>query len=295
MASEAVTWRAPELGERREIEVDQGTIGYHDTGSGEPIVFVHGALVNSNLWRKPVARLKKDFRCITLDLPFGSHHPALKPDAQLTPDAVARMVAQAIEKIGVEKPTVVGNDTGGAITQIMTAQRPELPARLVLTSCDAFEEFPPSSFKTVMRIMSAPGVLLAALTPARLAAVRKQSMKSFAKHPIDDDRAARSWIMPPLQDGGVRRDARKLIKGIAPRYTLEAAEKLKSFDRPVLVAFSRDDGLFRGHAERLADLFPQGRLEWIEDAKLFSMEDQPERLTELIAGFVREPAPAAAA
>ena len=44
-----------------------------EAGSGPPIVFVHGLLVNANLWRKVVAKLSPDFRCIALDLPLGSH------------------------------------------------------------------------------------------------------------------------------------------------------------------------------------------------------------------------------
>jgi pimeloyl-ACP methyl ester carboxylesterase len=71
---------------------------------------------------------------------------------------------------------------------------------------------------------------------------------------------------------------------------MDAIEKLRSYDRPVLIAWSRDDKFFHD-GERLAADIPGARLEWIENARTFSMEDQPERVAELIAGFVREPAP----
>ncbi len=44
------------------------------------------------------------------------------------------------------------------------------------------------------------------------------------------------------------------------------------------------------HAEELAAILPGARLEWIEDSYTFSPEDQPDRLAELLAGFVRESA-----
>ena len=87
-----------------------------------------------------------------------------------------------------------------------------------------------------------------------------------------------------------------MIRGVDKRYTNEAADKLGGFDKPALIAWSREDRFFKPeHAERLAQDLPKARLEWIDDARTFSMEDNPERVAELIAGFVREPAPAAAA
>ena len=74
----------------------------------------------------------------------------------------------------------------------------------------------------------------------------------------------------------MRRDLARFFAGLDPRHTLEAAERLPAFDRPALIAWSREDRFFpRSHAERLAELLPQGRLEWIDDARTFSPEDQP--------------------
>ena len=72
------------LGQQREVQLQQGTIGYRERGTGEVIVFVHGALVNADLWRKVVPELAKDFRCIAPDLPLGSHDRPLPADADLS-------------------------------------------------------------------------------------------------------------------------------------------------------------------------------------------------------------------
>jgi pimeloyl-ACP methyl ester carboxylesterase len=105
------------------------------------------------------------------------------------------------------------------------------------------------------------------------------------KRPIDRD-AEDSYVLPVLRSKGVRTDLAKLIKGIHPRYTIEAARQLRSFHRPVLVAWSAEDKLFpREYAERLRDDIPEAQLEWVQDARTFSAEDNPERVAELIAAF----------
>src|SRR5690348_9312821 len=111
--NEKASWRSPALGDAREIDLPQGTLRVHETGTGQPIVFVHGLLVNANLWRKVVPTLSGDFRCLCLDMPLGSNVRPMPKDADLTPYALADLVADAIEKLGLEDVTLVGNDTGG--------------------------------------------------------------------------------------------------------------------------------------------------------------------------------------
>jgi pimeloyl-ACP methyl ester carboxylesterase len=99
-----------------------------------------------------------------------------------------------------------------------------------------------------------------------------------------------SYFDPVRGNADVRRDLRKLLKGISKRYTLAAAEKLERFDRPALIAWAAEDRVFPPeHGERLAAALPKARLELIADSYAFIPEDQPARLAELIAGFMREP------
>jgi pimeloyl-ACP methyl ester carboxylesterase len=296
MAADKASWRSEELGERKELRLEQGKLPYHERGTGPAVVFVHGALVNANLWRKVVPELAQDFRCVALDLPFGSHLEAMPPDADLSPPALADLIADAIEALGLEEVTLVGNDTGGALCQLVVTRRPERIGRLALTSCDAFDNFPPKAIQPAMPLMR-PGALSVMLAPARLPAIRRRLMTlmRLTKRPIEPE-ASDSYGLPPLQSGAVRRDASKLLRGMDKRYTLEAGERLAEFDRPSLIAWSREDQVFpRRYAERLAEVLPNARLEWIDDSYTFSPEDQPARLAELIAGFIREPAPAHAA
>jgi pimeloyl-ACP methyl ester carboxylesterase len=290
--SDKAGWRSPALGEAREVGLSQGTIRVHETGSGEPIVFVHGLLVNANLWRKVVPELSRDFRCFSLDMPLGSHLKPMPKDADLSPYALADLIADAIEALGLDKVTLVGNDTGGALSQLVATRRPERIGRLVLTPCDAFDNFPPSIFKWALAPAQVPALVPLVFGPLRLRAPRRLPFAFgwLTKRPIDRD-AEDSYVLPPLGDSGVRRDVAKILRGVDPKYTLEAAEKLRDFRSPALLAWASEDKFFPPeHAERLAKIIPDARVELIDDSYSFVPEDQPGRLAELIAGFVREPA-----
>ena len=290
MASEKATWRSEALGPAKEVELPGGRLRYHDTGSGPALVFVHGVLVNANLWRKVVPKLAPDFRCITLDMPFGSHTEPL-PNADLTPGGVANLIADAIEGIGLEDVTLVGNDTGGAMCQLVATRRAERIGKLVLTSCDAFEHFPPKFFKYVFLPARVPPLVPVLFGALRFRAPRRLPIAYgwVTKRPIDRD-AEDSYVLPVLTRGEIRRDLARLAKGIDPNVLVEASNRLKEFDGPALIAWSRDDKLFPAELpERLDRVLRDSRVEWIEDAYTFSAEDQPERVAEAIAGFVREP------
>ena len=287
MASSGNTfWRDPALGERRELELSGGRMRAFVAGEGEPLVFVHGALVNANLWRKVVPRLSGRFRCVCLDMPLGSHEVAM-PAADLSPPGLADLIAEAARELGLERPTLVGNDTGGALCQIAVTRHPDLAGGLVLTSCDAYDNFPPTFFKVVLAPSRFPRVAKLAFAPMRIRAMRETPIAfGWLIHSRLDPRAGDSYVLPALERREIAEDFARFIRTVDPSQTLEAAERLRSFEAPALVAWSRDDRFFpAAHAERLAADIPNARLEWIENARTFSSEDQPERLAELIGEF----------
>jgi pimeloyl-ACP methyl ester carboxylesterase len=289
MGARNENWRSEALGPARTLELAGGRMRAHVTGEGPAIVFVHGLLVNANLWRKVVPRLGGYTR-VTLDLPLGSHLESM-PGADLSPPGLAELIADAIDALGLEAVTVVGNDTGGALTQIMAVRRPERLARLVLTSCDAFDNFPPRFFRIVLAPARIPGATAFALRGLWLRPLRRLPIAYgwLTNEPIDRE-ADDSYVLPVLMRGEIRRDLRRVLGGLDSRYTLDAAARLTSFDKPVLIAWSTGDRFFpRDHAERLAKVLPQARLEWVEGARTFSPEDRPERLAELIKSFVPQP------
>ena len=279
------------------VDLDAGRISYRDSGSGPTIVFAHGLLVDGKLWRKVTPLLDGEFRCVVPDLPLGSHREAMRGDADLTPPGVARILADFMSALDLGDVTLVGNDTGGAISQLVAANHPERLGRLVLTPCDAYENFLPPFFRPMQYAAKVPGLLTALVQPVRVRAVQRSPLGYgllISPENIDQE-VLETWVRPYLTDGSVRRDTIKFLRSITNRYTIDAAEKLRSFDRPALIAWAPEDRFFKlRYAERLAADIPNARLVRIENSRTFVSEDQPERLAEEIGAFVREGVPAPA-
>jgi pimeloyl-ACP methyl ester carboxylesterase len=285
--TERSSWRAEELGAARTLELSQGRLRYHEAGAGPPVVFVHGVLVNANLWRKVVRLLSDRHRCVALDLPLGSHLEPM-PAADLSPPGLADLIADALEALELDDVTLVGIDTGGALCQLVAADRPDRLGGLVLASCDSYENFPPKLFRFLRPVGRFHRAIPLLFAPLRLRRPRRLPIAFgwVTNQPIEPE-AEDSYVLPILNRAEIRADFGRLAAGIHPRHTLAAAERLRSFDKPALIAWSADDRLFpRSDAERLAATFPDARLEWIDGARTFSPEDRPERLAELIAAFV---------
>ena len=275
-----------------ELTLDQGTINYLDEGSGPAIVLVHGALVDGRLWEPVVQRLRDRFRCVVPVLPLGSHRIPMKPDADLSPHGLAGIVAAVIERLDLRDVTLVGNDSGGAISQLLVTSAPERIGRLVLTDCDAFEDFPPKMFKPLVAAAKVPGALYAGLLPMRAKAPRRLPLAygGLLKRPIPDE-VMDGWVLRALDDKGVMNDLRRVLSGLDPALLLDNTPKLASFDKPVLLVWSREDKFFKiADAHRLAKIFPDARVEELTDAYAFVSWDQPDRVAELVGAFAAQAA-----
>jgi pimeloyl-ACP methyl ester carboxylesterase len=277
-----------------DVELTAGTIRYRDTGSGAPIVFIHGLLVDGTLWRKVTPMLEDRFRCIVPDLPLGSHTLPMRPNADLTPPGLARLIGEFLDKLDLTGVTLVANDTGGALTQILIAsgEQNHRIARVVLTPCDSFDNFFPPMFRPLQWAARVPGAVNGVIQTLRAPALRRLPLAYgwLTKRRVPNDVTA-AWVRPCQTDKGVRKDTAKVLVGVSSRYTNEAAEKLPSFDRPVLLAWAPEDKFFPlDHARRLADLFPDARIEEVPDSYTFVSEDQPELIARLVGDFAAAPA-----
>lgn len=292
---------SPALGQRKEVLLREGPIRYCERGEGEPMVFVHPMVVNGDLWRKVVPTLAADFRCITPDWPLGGHDIPMTPGADLSPPGIARIVAGFLEALDLRDVTLVGNDTGGAIAQIVATHHPERLGRLALVTCDAFDNFPPTAAKPLVWLTYWRPLIVTAGRLARLPWLQRRPFVFglLTKRRIEQE-IVDSYLSPSISNPAVRHDCVKALRGLAPRHTEEAARLLPAFRGPALVAWSTHDRFFPfEHAERLAALLPDARLVPIDDAYTFVPEDQPDvlasALRELMARplFARDPPRAA--
>jgi pimeloyl-ACP methyl ester carboxylesterase len=270
----------------KEISLPAGTLRYREAGEGKPVVFVHGYLVDGRLWDGVVDRLSDRCRCFAPDWPIGAQQVAMNPDADLSPPGIAALIASFLEALDLNDVTIVGNDSGGAMSQVLVTRHPERIGRLVLTNCDTHENFPPGIFKAMPPIAKLPGGMAVLAAPFRVDALARAAFRPFARTKIPDDLIA-SWMAPGLHDPDVKRDVKKVTAGMNKRHTLEAAEKLSGSELPIMLAWAPGDRFFPiSYAERLARETPNARIVEIPDAKTFVPLDKPQRLADEIAGFV---------
>jgi pimeloyl-ACP methyl ester carboxylesterase len=271
------------------IELPQGTVRYQDVGTGPAVVFVHGLLVNGQLWRKVTPLLSGSARCIVPDLPLGSHEIPMKPDADLSADGVAKLVADLMDALDLKDVTLVGNDSGGAIAQIVAARYSARVGRLVLTTCDAYEVFPPPLFSYLRLLPYVPGLTaLLAKGMRRFKALRDLPLAYglLAKSGIPDA-IVRSYVEPCATNPAIRRDVAKFARSTAPSVTLQVAKELRAFERPVLLLWTPEDRFFPlSLAHRFLEDLPNAKLVTIDDAHVFVAEDQPEQVAREIGRFV---------
>jgi pimeloyl-ACP methyl ester carboxylesterase len=267
------------------VELPQGTVRVYEQGEGPVLLFVHGLLVNHTLWDLVIERLAGSHRCVAVDLPLGAHHKPMRSDADLSPKGLASMIAGVMDKLDLKDVVLVGNDTGGAICQLVVAHHPERLAGLVLTTCDAYEHFPPPRLKPLILLGKAPRVTDVLLRGGRFAPVRDALVAPVNKR--RDAARSQGWV-EPLKDPGVRRDVTRFLAKVDSRDTVAAAPALKDFGRPALVVWTRKDLFFPlEDGERLAaDLDAQ--LEVLDDTRTFIPLDQPGKLADLIGSFVAE-------
>jgi pimeloyl-ACP methyl ester carboxylesterase len=272
--------------QHKEIQLEAGSIRYREAGEGKPIVFVHGFLVDGRLWDGVVERLSDRFRCLAPNWPLGAQQVAMNPAADLSPPGIARLIAEFVERLDLEDVTVVGNDSGGAISQILAANHPEQVGRLALTNCDTHENFPPGIFKAMPPLAKLPGGMQVMSLPFRVPAMARRAFAPFARTKIPDDLVA-SWMEPSAHDSGVMHDTKKVTAGMNKRHTLAAAKKLQTSNIPLRLLWAPGDKFFPiKYAERLAGEVPNSEIVQIENANTFVPLDQPRRVADEIAAFI---------
>jgi pimeloyl-ACP methyl ester carboxylesterase len=279
-----------------QLELTAGVIDYEDTGGDGPVLVLLGGLVmDGSVWDPMLENLRRDHRCIVPTLPLGAHRRPMRPDADLSLGGFARMVAELLEGLRLSDVTLVQNDHAAALA--LAGENPPRVARLVISSCEAFENYPPGLPGKNMRLTGlVPGGIFVAMQALRLRPLRRLpiSFGWMAKRPLPDDLLDR-WLAPTQSQRGVRRDLRKYVTSARRGQMVEVCERLRKFTRPTLVVWTPEDRVQRPeHGRRLAALLPNSRLVEIADSYTLIMRDQPEAFAAAIREFVRD-APAAGA
>jgi len=267
------------------VDLDHTTLHYSETGpdTGRPVVFVHGYAMGGSLWGPLATRLaQRGLRCLAPTWPLGGHPTPCGPGADRTLPGVAATVAAFLEALDLHDAVLVGNDTGGLVAQLVAVHHGERLGALVLTSCDAFEHFPPPILRPFVLAARTSATWRAAVRPLALKTVRRRAYGDLAH--ADVEPLAAAWVRPALDDPRVAEDLRVLTSSLHRQTSLDVAARLGEFTRPVLVAWSADDRFFPiGDAHRLVAAMPQAQLTVLKGARTYSMIDRPDALAEAVA------------
>jgi pimeloyl-ACP methyl ester carboxylesterase len=274
------------------VELPHGTLYYQDTGAGAPIVFLHGYLMGARLWDPVVHLLEAEFRCVVPELPFGAHPIPMRADADLTAAGLGRLVADFLDALDLGEVTLVGNDSGAAVAQVVAARHAERLSGLVVATGDAFDNFPPRAFRPLIAA-ARTGTLTALLAMLKARPARSlPTAYGWLSHGDLPHDLIDQWLGAYFADRGVRHDLRRLTAALGDdEFMNRIAAELASFARPALLAWAADDKFFPArHARQLAAILPDARVELIPGSRTWVMRDQPEQTARLIAEFARRAA-----
>ncbi len=277
-----------------QVALDEATISYRVLGPEDsphpPVVFVHGILVDSRLW-DPVAEglANRGFRCYLPDWPLGSHTIPVNEGAELSPRAVATMIRDFALELGLSDVTLVGNDTGGGLCQLIIDAYPDLVGRLVLTNCDAFDKFPPFPFNLVFALMRGPVSIKVLFEQMRLKALRHSPL-GFGLLVNPDAQLTASWLEPGRTEVRIRRDLTRLLRAVAKTDLTDVATRLPRFTKPVTIVWGQRDRAFTPSlGRRLAALFPDSTLIEVPEARTFVSLDNPAAVIDAITTVGSQP------
>ncbi len=271
-----------------QVTLDHAAIEYRVLGpedsSHPPVLFVHGILVDHRLWLKVAEELAcNGFRCILPDWPLGSHTLPVDESAPLTPGSVADMVGEFITTLGLRDVTVVGNDTGGGICQLLVDTHPDSVGRLVLTNCDAFEKFPPFPFNVVFATMRGPKSIRM-LSGLMKVPVLRRSPLGYGLLLRRDDALTASWIKPCNTDPRIAQNLATLLRAVRAMDLTDVATRLPRFAKPVTLVWGMADRCFTPElGRRLAALFPNSAMVEVPGARTFVALDAPRAVVDAIA------------
>ncbi|MEW5809600.1 MAG: alpha/beta hydrolase [Actinomycetota bacterium] len=271
------------------VTLPKATIEFRESGpkdsAAPPVVFIHGALVDSRLWDAVATDLAaRGFRCLQPDLPLGAHRIPVDDRTALTPQGVAELVHQFLVELDLDDVILVGNDTGGGICQFLIDAHPDRIGRLVLTNCDAFDKFPPFPFNAVFAMMRTRTTVSALMAPMRITALRHSALGFglLARNP--DPALTASWLTPARTDRRIAGDFAALARGIGRTDLTDTAQRLNRFAKPVTVVWGAEDRCFTpALGRKLAALFPNSTVTDVPGASTFLPLDAPAAVAAAIA------------
>ncbi len=272
----------------REVTLHGHKLSYVDSGSGEAILFVHGLLGSHRNWRHLVDRLDNTNRVIVPDL-FG-HGASEKHEGDYSPSAQAATLRDLINRLDIDRVTIVGHSLGGGISLAFCYLFPERVERLVLVGTGGLgREVSPALRAATLPVADLVLPVIASPWVRGGAELVGRGLSLFGWRASHDIRAA--WEgFTELSDADARRAFLATTRAVMNFHgqTIAAHEYLLELaGLPVLVVWGTNDMVIPvDHAKRLGELAPACRVEIFDGAGHFPHLDQPDRFADVLRAFM---------
>jgi pimeloyl-ACP methyl ester carboxylesterase len=273
---------------RREIDTPSGSISYVEQGSGPVALFVHGVLLNGYLWRHQLEELKTLRRCIAVDL-LAHGDTTISETQDVSVTANAHMLAEFLDALKIEQVDLVGNDSGGGVCQIFAALYPQRVRSLVLTNCDAHDNWPPEPFKPFVSMVAAGGLpqTLSAMLADKSIYRSAQALGPAYERPenVSDD-TIETYLKPHLRSPQRTHDLERFVNAFDCRHTVEIEKPLRQLQAPTLIAWGTDDIYFDlkwSHWLEAAIPGTEKRMEF-DGARIFFPEERARDFNDAVRG-----------
>jgi pimeloyl-ACP methyl ester carboxylesterase len=268
------------------VETSSGQISYNETGSGPVALFVHGVLLNKHLWRHQLAALSDVRRCISIDL-LAHGDTKIKPGQDVSVTANAAMLQEFLDALGIGQVDIIGNDSGGGISQIFSALNPGRVRSLILTNCDTHNNWPPEAFKPFMGQAAAGNLstVLHAMLSDKAVYRSPQALGPAYENPDSvSDEDIEIYLRPLVRTEECTDDLRRFLTAFDNIHTTRVESKLRTLPASAMIAWGTDDIYFPVKwAYWLAGTLPHAKMPVeLEGARIFFPEERPEEFNQLL-------------
>jgi pimeloyl-ACP methyl ester carboxylesterase len=274
---------------KQSVSTPSGRISYSDLGTGPVALFVHGVLLNSYLWRHQQETLSDVRRTIAIDL-LAHGDTEIRSDQNVSVTANAKMLCEFLDALAINQVDIVGNDSGGGISQIFCALYPERVRSLTLTNCDTHDNWPPIAFQPFVAMVKAGGLrkTLEAMLSNKAIYGSPEALGPAYEHPekVSDDTIER-YLRPLVATEQRTRDLERFVNAFDNRHTVAIEPKLRTLNAPTLIVWGTDDVYFDVKwSHWLSKTIPgtKRRVEF-EGARIFFPEERPEDFNKELREF----------
>ena len=228
--------------ERSFARTSFGEVAFAERGGGHSAIFLHGVFFNADVWRRQLDGLDDLRRCLAVDLLAHGESTCPTHDA-LDVATQARMILELADALGIDTFDLIGNDSGGAVAQLVVAASPARVSSLVLTNCDTHDNWPPEAFRPLVDL-ARDGALADVLTGLDLPTARASLESGFEDVGFLSDAQVDAFFRPFRTS---RRHAEALQRYVATMdsdVTVAIRDELARFEAPTLIVWGTDDVFF---------------------------------------------------